>query len=145
MTLQNLAPLTHKDKLTNLASLRRILLVGRDSLLQDGLMMLLTHCQDIEVFQSPALAAHELEMLAEQISPDVIVLCHVAPSLPAMLVELLAARPSLHHLLVMDVNLHSTDLRVFQYQQWRQAGQNDFFSLVIGTYVEAPWQASSGC
>lgn len=127
---------TLQVELASFKSLRRILIVGPVSLLEEGVARLLTTRQDLEVFHAGDHLASELVLKVAQIHPDVVILCHVDDAAQASLVAVLERAPTLAELRIIVVHLQNTDLNIYQHNRWFSARHGAFFPLVYGENPE---------
>ena len=132
MIAQTFTPGTPQAQLTTFNIQRRVLVVGRENLLEEGVTQLLTIRQDLEVFHTDDLNPSNLAQQVNRIHPDVVILCHLEPELRKSLVAMLANIPGLADLKVIIVHMQNTDLNVHQYHRWFSANLADFFPLVYG-------------
>jgi hypothetical protein len=112
--------------------LRRILVVGCVCLLGEGIIRLLGARPDLEVFQVDENPAETLMLNIEQIHPDVIILCNPRAGLNNSLAAGVESIPHLAGLIIIDVDLRNTDLKIYQHSRWFSAGQSSLFSWIYG-------------
>ena len=136
MNVKILTPNISAVELSTAKSLRRILVIGRISLLEEGVIHLLSARQGVEVYHTDDSNPSGLALKATQICPNVIVLCHIGPALVNNLVDRLDCIPTPADRIMINIDLGKTELHIYQYHRWVSAALPAFFSLAYGEKVE---------
>jgi hypothetical protein len=107
-------------------SVRRILVVGNECILIQGMVSLLTTKQNLEVSYFDDCTAHDLL----QLHPDVVILCQSEPNQQCSKIAWFDLVASLTNIMIIIINLECTRLKVYQHHQWKLATIADFFPLI---------------
>ena len=116
---------------------RRILVVGRVSLLEEGVVRLIRGRHMIIFHADDGCTDDVIEMIGQS-NPDVIILCHVEPGMVNSLVSRLDDLPDTSGRILLNVDLRNVELRIYQRHHWNSAAFNVFFPLVYGEIAEIP-------
>jgi hypothetical protein len=130
MNTQTLSPVSKQVETHSLTSLRRVLLIGPNNLLVQGIARLLTLRQGLEVVHADDCNLDDLALKAAQLFPDVIILCHLEPTCQNRLIAVLGCSPRLEDLRIIIVHPLNNELDVYQHHRWFLADHTAFFPLV---------------
>lgn len=113
---------------------RRILAVTCGTLLDQGVLKLLSQHPNLEVWDVRCNNERTLTRVITQKAPDVLLLFHSTPDQQERLLETLDSLSALEKLRIIMMDLHSNMLHVYYKKGWVMAESSAFFSLINDAY-----------
>jgi hypothetical protein len=132
MITQTLVPVALQPQISYFSSLRRVLIIGPGSLLDQAVSKMLFIRPGLDVFHTSDSNLDSLALKAAQICPDVIILCHIEPTLQTRLIAMLDCISLPEDSMMVIVHPLNTELEVYYHHLWFTADHQALFPLVKG-------------